>query len=105
MEPGGQCRIRRLPGDDGQVPGEFRPAQPVQADPPGLGPAGQLSEGRGNRRIRRYLLLTEGHHEQHRGTPGFAHEMTKQQQRRRVGPVSIIQHDHQAPPARRGPQE
>ena len=105
MEPGGEGRIRQLPGDSGQVLGEFRLAQPCQADPSGLGPAGQLGECRGDGRTRRHLLLTEGHHEQQWAAPRFPHEMAKQQQRRRVGPVRIIQHDHQATLARCDPQE
>jgi len=105
VDPGGESRIRQLPGDGGQVSGEFRPVQPLQADPSGLGSAGQLGERRGGGRIRRQLLVAERHHKEQWVLPGLTHQMAKQQQRRRVGPVRIIQHDHQATPARCDPQE
>ncbi len=88
-----------------QVLGELRPVQPLQADPSGLGPAGQLGERGGDGPVRCHLLLAEGHHEQRRVTPELPHEVAKQQQRGCVGPVRIIQRDHQATLARGGSQE
>jgi hypothetical protein len=105
VDPSGDGCPRRLPGDGGQVLGEVGPVQPFQTDPSGLGPAGQVGERDGDRPIRCHLLLAEGHHEEHRVEPELADEVAKEQQRGRVGPVRIIQHDHQATPARCGSQE
>jgi hypothetical protein len=105
VDPSGEGLARRLPGDGGELLGELRHAQPLQTDPSGLRAAGQIGERLGDGRVRRRLLLAEGHQEQHGVTSELADEVTKQQQRGRVGPVRIIEHDHQATTTGGDPQE
>jgi hypothetical protein len=50
VDPSREGLTRRLPDDGGQVLGELRPVQPFQADPSGLGPAGQIGERGGDGR-------------------------------------------------------
>jgi hypothetical protein len=105
VDPSGQGSSRWPPDDGGQVSGELRLIQPSQSDPSGLRPAGQIGERGGDGPIRCHLPLTDGHHKQHRITLEFTQQVAKQQQRGRVRPMRIIQHDHQATLARGGPQE
>jgi hypothetical protein len=76
--------------------GEVLPVQSTQPDRSGLEPAGQIGECGGDRRIRGYLLLTEGHHKQHRVTLELPYQVAQQQHRGRIRPMRIVQHDHQA---------
>jgi len=52
VDPIGEGFIRQPPDDGGQVLAEFRPVQPFQTDPSGLGPASQIGERGGDGPVR-----------------------------------------------------
>jgi hypothetical protein len=91
--PGGRLGQGHRPGQDGQQPGRLGVVQRLQQHGGGVqhapGPAGPLLQE-----------LGPGHGDQQDGgAAGVVGHVLDQVEQARLGPVEVVQHDHQGPPA------
>jgi hypothetical protein len=85
--------VRAEPG--GGELGDLRKVEPAQADALGRAVAAQLGQRGGERGTSAHLGVAVGADREERRRSAGAQEKRQQQQRRAVGPVQIIEHEHQ----------
>ena len=78
--------------------GDLGPGEPREAHPHDVLGAAQVGERLRELHRQVGLGVAEGHEEQQPGAPGGARQVPQQQQRRRVGPVPVLEHEQHRPP-------
>ncbi len=93
------------PGDQRDKARHLALVQPAKQQPAAALPPGQVSQRRQQRMLRTQLAVPVNAHYQQARIFQLAARKPQQGQRRRVGPVQVIQYQQQRPPFGRRPQE
>jgi hypothetical protein len=97
---------RRYPGDQGDEAGHFPLVQSAQQQPAVVLPAGQVGQGR-----QQWVppvdlgVPVDAHYQQPGALQQLPAEKAQQGQRRRIGPVQVVEDQQQRPTGGRRPQE